>query len=76
MPQGHYIHTHSTLSPPLPPPPPPRQVVFWDQRFGWLELLYRHRLSNNPASRIEPLLDALHKVGAGRGRRRGREQRS
>eukprot|EP00198_Chlamydomonas_reinhardtii_P010194 XP_001699531.1 predicted protein [Chlamydomonas reinhardtii] len=39
-----------------------RPVVFWDQRFGWLELLYRHRLSNNPASRIEPLLDALHKV--------------
>ncbi|KAG2429494.1 hypothetical protein HXX76_010730 [Chlamydomonas incerta] len=38
------------------------RVVFWDQRFGWLELLYRHHVSNKPAARIEPLLDALHKV--------------
>ncbi|GLI66323.1 hypothetical protein VaNZ11_010102 [Volvox africanus] len=37
------------------------RVVFWDQRTPWLELLYRHHVTL-PASRIEPVLDGLHKV--------------
>ncbi len=37
------------------------QIVFWDQRTAWLELLYRHQVTL-PASRIEPVLEGLHKV--------------
>ncbi|PNH06774.1 hypothetical protein TSOC_006838, partial [Tetrabaena socialis] len=36
-------------------------VIFWDQRFGWLEQLYRHH-ALSPACRIDPLLGGLHKA--------------
>ncbi|GIL74409.1 hypothetical protein Vretifemale_4288 [Volvox reticuliferus] len=37
------------------------RVVFWDQRTPWLELLYRHHVTQ-PASRIDPVLEGLHMV--------------
>ncbi|GLC35244.1 hypothetical protein PLESTB_000585900 [Pleodorina starrii] len=37
------------------------RVVFWDQRTPWLELLYRHQVSQ-PSSRIELVLEGLHRV--------------
>jgi hypothetical protein len=33
------------------------RVVFWDMRQQWLELLYRHRVTN---ARLDPLLGELN----------------
>ncbi|KXZ50525.1 hypothetical protein GPECTOR_16g700 [Gonium pectorale] len=40
------------------------RVVFWDQRFAWLEQLYRHHASA-PASRMEPLIEGLNRALGG-----------
>ena len=34
----------------------PRQVIFWDMRADWLEVLYRHRVGD---ARLAPVLTKL-----------------